>query len=120
MSVITCPKELANCFPPLILSHSYGKPNGLKQRAECAKNWLEKYAPEEFKFAVQEAVPKGLKLSKKQKEALKLVTEKLLEKEWSDVDLHSEFYVICRNLELEIREFFTAAYNVLINKVDFY
>jgi lysyl-tRNA synthetase, class I len=88
----------------------------LEQRAVCAKNWLEKYAPEEYTFVVQEKVAKGLKLTSKQKQALKEVGVKLNERGWTDVDLHNEFYVICSNLELSNKEFFEAAYQVLVAK----
>ena len=87
----------------------------LEQRALCAKNWLEKYAPDEFKFSVQEkAVSAGL--SKKQKDALHTLAEKLKEREWGAVDLQEEFYIISQNHELDVKEFFTAAYTSLIGK----
>jgi lysyl-tRNA synthetase, class I len=85
-------------------------------RATCAKNWLEKHAPEEFTFAVQLKVPRGLSLDEKQKKALWDVAAALLKKEWTDVDLHNEFYAICSNHDVGVKEFFTAAYGVLIDK----
>ncbi len=87
----------------------------LEVRAECAKNWLEKYAPEEFKFSVREkAVDVGL--DEKQKKALRALATKLREREWSATDLNSEFHIICQNHSLDVREFFTAAYMELIGK----
>lgn len=90
----------------------------LRTRAECAKNWLEKYAPEDFKFSLQEKVSPEVrkKLSEKQKQALHKVAEALKKKKWDDKELHEEFYIIIENSGLEIGEFFKAAYNVLINK----
>ncbi|MFH1683201.1 MAG: lysine--tRNA ligase, partial [Candidatus Woesearchaeota archaeon] len=86
----------------------------LRKRAECAKNWLEKYAPEEFKFSVQDEVK--IKLGAKEKKVLQLLGKRLLEKDWTDVELHEEIYILCQNEELEIKDFFKAAYQILIAK----
>lgn len=86
----------------------------LRRRAECALNWLKKYAPEEFKFSVQEKCL--VKLSKEEKKILKLVAEKLKEREWTDVELHEEFYILAKNLGIEVKDFFKLMYRVLINK----
>ncbi len=89
----------------------------LRKRAQCAVNWINKHAPEDFKFTLQEKVPKGIKLNKKQKNALKDVAKILKKKDnWEDKELHEEFYIIIKNNDLEIKDFFKAAYNVLINK----
>jgi len=86
----------------------------LRVRANCAKNWLEKYAPEEFKFAVQEKF--SGKLGVKEKKVLKEVGKKLVSREWTDVELHEEMYVLCQNADLNPGDFFKAAYMVLIGK----
>lgn len=86
----------------------------LKVRATCAKNWLEKYAPEEFKFAVQAKFTGNL--DEKEKKVLKLLSQKLLEKDWTDVELHEEMYILCQNEELETKDFFKAAYQVLVGR----
>jgi lysyl-tRNA synthetase, class I len=86
----------------------------LKTRATCAKNWLQKYAPEEFKFTVQEKCQ--VTLVKKEKELLHQIAKKLLEKEWTDKELHEEMYILCTNHEFPPRDFFKLAYRVLINK----
>jgi lysyl-tRNA synthetase class 1 len=86
-------------------------------RAERAKTWLEHFAPEEFRFKVQQAVPVGLNLTVKQREALQKSAFML--KEWKGMDdkkLHDEFYKIFNALGLKPNEFFEAAYSVLINK----
>ena len=85
-------------------------------RALCAKNWLGKYAPDNFKFKVQDKVPEDLKLNDKQKQALKKVAGVLKEKKLDDKHLHDEFYKIFTELGLKPNEFFEAAYSVLINK----
>ena len=88
--------------------------NRLRVRAECAKNWLNKYAPEEFKFTVQEECQ--VTLVKQEKVILKQLAEKLFEKEWTDKDLHEEIYILCQNNDFPTGDFFKLAYRVLINK----
>ena len=88
----------------------------LMKRLELSKVWLSKYAPEDVKFIVQKEVPKGLELSDKEKEALKLVVRALKEKEWNEKTLFEEFYNICKKLDVKNTDFFRAAYNVLLNK----
>jgi lysyl-tRNA synthetase class 1 len=88
-----------------------------QKRAECAKNWLEKYAPDDFKFAVHEKVSKELikKLDSKQKESLKELT-KVLSKKLDEQGLFNQFYEICQKLEIKNTEFFRGAYLALIGK----
>ncbi len=93
-----------------------GDKKRVEQRARCAKNWLEKFAPDDFRFTVQKTVPTGLSLSAGQKKALHLLAEKLNGKKWEAPELHNEFYVVCKTASVEPAAFFTAAYAVLINK----
>jgi lysyl-tRNA synthetase class 1 len=86
----------------------------LMVRAECVKNWLEKYAPEEFKFSVQEKIK--VKLGVKEKKVLRLLGKRLSEREWGAEELHEEVYILCKNNGLETKDFFKAAYKVLIGK----
>lgn len=89
------------------------------ERLHDAKRWVDKFASDEYKFQVQtlEHVDKIKKeLTDKQRSALKLVAKKLKQKVWKPEDLHTEFYEICTAQNLEVKEFFTAAYRVVINK----
>ncbi len=113
-------KELANILHAKGWIHKktlsdYDKER-LAKRLQLAKNWLDKYAPEDIKFSVQEDVPKGIKLSDKEKEALRLLAEALKGKEWEQQELFNEFYSICRKTGIKNTDFFRAAYNVLLNK----
>ena len=86
-----------------------------KARAEKVKNWLEKYAPEDFKFEIVEKV--SIKLDKKQKQALKALKESLAVKDFTEDELFNEFYNICGAVGLNNKEFFEGAYMTLIGKV---
>jgi len=86
----------------------------IKARAECAKNWLEKYASEEFKFALQEECQ--VQVNEGQQKILHQLAARLSEREWTDVELHEEIYILCKNNNIAPPEFFKIAYQVLINK----
>jgi len=88
----------------------------LRTRANCAKNWIEKHAPEDFRYTVNKHVPRDLKLLLNMRKALREVAKRIKEKEWNDQDLHLEFYVIVKNFKVDNKAFFKAAYNVLISK----
>ncbi len=90
----------------------------LRTRALCAKNWLLKYAPEDFTFHVAEAVSDEVKnsLTKEQKAAFHDLAQALAERSWEDKELHEECYIILKNHSLEPHDFFSACYKVLMNK----
>ena len=52
----------------------------------------------------------------KDKESLKLLTKKLKEKDYGEKELFNEFYEICKQVGIENKQFFKAAYLVLIEK----
>ena len=85
----------------------------LKIRANCAKNWLEKYAPEEFKFQIQEKPT--IKLNKIQKELIQEII-KTLKEELTDQELHQEFYKLIEKHNTNTKDFFQLMYKILINK----
>lgn len=86
----------------------------LKSRSLCAKNWLLKYAPEDFKFSVVEK--SQVHLSAENKQIIHQLAQKLEEREWTDEELHEEIYILCKNNDFSAPDFFRLAYRVLINK----
>ncbi len=88
----------------------------LRMRAQCAKNWIEKYAPDDFKYEVQKEIPPNIKIDKKMRKIFKEIAKKLKEREWTDKDLHEEFYIMMNNTGVDNKTFFKTAYNILINK----
>ncbi len=89
------------------------------QRAQCAINWLGKYAPDEFTFKLNSSPPEDLKPSNAQKEFLKQLLL-LLNNNWqqikSDKDLHQKIFQLIKDLNLEPKEVFTLMYKLFINK----
>jgi lysyl-tRNA synthetase class 1 len=84
-------------------------------RAKCCLNWLNRYAPKDMKFRIQNHAPEMHDLNEKQIKALKKVAA-VIEDVKSDDQLHEKFYGICKELELSTADFFKAAYKVLIDK----
>ena len=85
-----------------------------QKRAEKVKNWLNEYAPEDFKFEVQNKIM--VKLDKKQKQALIALKESLAVKDFTEDELFNEFYNICQAVGIKNKEFFDGAYGMIINK----
>jgi len=94
------------------------KNKDILKRAECARNWIEKYAPDEFKFRVHEKIPQEImkKLNDKQKESLKSLAIELGKKKYDEENLFNEFYEICKTTEISNVDFFRGAYLALIGK----
>lgn len=90
----------------------------IKKRLRFANKWINKFAPEQFRFKVQDKVSSETKkaLNEKQKKALHLVVKALERKKWNEKSLYEEFYNICKQTKLEPKDFFKAAYLVLIEK----
>ncbi len=93
------------------------KNKDIKNRAICAWNWVQKYAPNDMKFKVHDKISKEIKkiLTKKQKEALKELYKRL-DKKHNEKELFNEFYDICNKLKIKNTEFFEGAYLALIGK----
>jgi lysyl-tRNA synthetase class 1 len=87
-----------------------------QQMLESAKNWLEYYAPEKYKFTIQTTIPKDLKLSTEQKHVLKELAKDLKARDWTESELFNIFGELCKAHKLEYKDLFKAAYGVLLNK----
>ncbi len=87
-----------------------------KAMLEGAKNWVEKYATERYKFKVQDRVPDsiGAQLSGSQRKALATLVSDLEEKDWYEEDLFNRFYDIAKEAGISGKEFFQAVYLALI------
>ncbi len=87
-----------------------------KERAEKVASWLSKYAGEDMKFQIQESIK--TKLNNKEKKALIKLREKLKkeDKNLTEEKLFNEFYEICKDENINNKEFFDAAYRAIINK----
>ena len=83
-------------------------------RIKKARAWLEKYAPEEAKFTIQEKVPE-ITLAENLKSALREIPE-LVEKHHDEQSLFNGFYELIKKNNLTAKEFFGASYKILLNR----
>jgi len=90
--------------------------NELEERAKYAQIWLDKFAPENFKFQILEGT-KGVELDKKQMEIIKALKSKFeAKKEWQGEELQAQIFSLKDDLNLEPREIFGAIYSLFIGK----
>lgn len=87
-------------------------------RIEHARKWVRLHAPKQYRFEVKDDVPEEVKqkLSQKQKSAVRKLAGMLKEKKWEENDLFNEIYEICKAEDIKPKEFFEAAYLILLGK----
>lgn len=86
----------------------------LLTRITCTKNWIEKYAPDDFKFSIMEE-PK-IRLNESQKAIVNAFVTLLENNDLNDEELHKEFYTISEKHNIKAPEFFKLMYNIIISK----
>lgn len=92
------------------------KNNNLEDWVIYARNWLEKYAPEDEKFTIQKEIPKdALALSKEQNELLKLISKEL-DKKLDPEEFQARIYDLGKGLGLNGGYTFAAIYKALLGK----
>lgn len=87
----------------------------LEQRAAYARFWLAGYAPERYRYELQQVVPADLVLSAVQKQALSLVAEYLRE-ERSGEDLHQRLHELKTEVPISPKDLFGAIYGLFLNR----
>ena len=111
-------KPLRMSFRHLITLVQTGKTKGLKKeqkiRAEKVKNWIDKYAGEDFKFEVKDKIE--IELSDKEKQAMIMLKEILSTKNYNEIELFDAFNEICGAVGISPKEFFQVAYSVILGK----
>ncbi len=88
-------------------------------RARYARKWLKNYAPEDFKFELQEKdVPEAAKnFSEDQKKALSLLLEFIRSREILDgQELHTKLHDIKKETGIAPKDFFSAVYLSFLGK----
>lgn len=92
------------------------KKEGLEEWAPYARIWVQRYAPEEAKYSLQEKMPAAAKkLSQKQKKYL-LKVSSFLDQEWEAKEFQQKLYEWAKEMGLSSTEAFQALYIPLIGK----
>ncbi len=87
-----------------------------RQRARCVWNWIEKYAPPDFRYRIREQ-PVTRELSADQATVLGRVVAVLRDKpDISEPELIPHMKTLCEGTELSNKEFFPLAYELLIGR----
>lgn len=90
----------------------------LEMRKKYALTWLATYAPEDYKFEIQQELPEVAKnFSALQKKALgELLTFLETEKDLEGQILHTQLHEIKKSLGIEPKQFFSAIYMSILGK----
>lgn len=91
----------------------------IERRLMEAEAWLKKYAPERFKLKILDGVPVTLKrqLTEEEKRALRILADRLDEKEFTESELENILYRIAKEeAGLGSRRFFELIYQILIGQ----
>jgi lysyl-tRNA synthetase class 1 len=86
----------------------------LEERAGYAKFWLSTYAPEEFRFVLQDSLPE-VALSDAQKRALGALAT-FMETEYTGEEIHARLHELKTEIPIQPKELFTAIYNIFLNR----
>ena len=90
----------------------------LQERSERALFWINNYAPEDFKFKINDKVPK-VEMDDLQRGFLKEL-QAFLGEGWdsitTDKELHEKLYEMIHKVELQPSDAFTLLYGILISK----
>ncbi|MBI4019491.1 MAG: lysine--tRNA ligase [Candidatus Aenigmarchaeota archaeon] len=87
----------------------------IKRRLELAAHWLDNFAPEGTKIGVNEEPPKDLSITTKEKAALKELAASM-DQANTEEKIYEKLYEIPRKHGIEPKDFFRAAYLVLISR----
>ena len=87
----------------------------LKERVECIKQWILKYAPESVIFEIQNRKLE-LNFDDEQKKCILLLSEKIKKIEWTPESIHNSFYELQEETQIPSKVFFKIMYNILLNK----
>lgn len=87
----------------------------LSIRAEAAKYWLTTYAPEEYKYVLQDTLPQ-VELSEVQKKALAALLAYLTESSRSGDELHLRLHELKTEVPIAPTELFKALYRIFLNR----
>ncbi|MDR3548503.1 MAG: lysine--tRNA ligase [Candidatus Pacebacteria bacterium] len=86
----------------------------LEERAAYARFWLSTYAPERFRFVLQEFMP-DVSLTQSQKSALASLA-RYLDTPHTGEEIHAFLHSLKTEIPIEPKELFTAIYRIFLNR----
>ncbi|MDB5190314.1 MAG: lysyl-tRNA synthetase [Parcubacteria group bacterium] len=88
----------------------------LIERAEYARFWLSTYAPDQFKYELQDGEIEANSLTAEQKQALALLAQYLEAGERTGEELHARLHELKTEVPIDAKELFGALYKVFLNR----
>lgn len=88
----------------------------LEERACYARFWLSTYAPEQYRYELQETMPEEIKLSDAQKQALSQLYDYLAERERTGEDIQTYLFELKDSIPIKPAELFSAIYQIFLNR----
>jgi lysyl-tRNA synthetase class 1 len=86
----------------------------LEERASYAKFWLSTYAPEQFKYELQIAMP-AVALTETQKKALASLAL-YLEADHTGEEIHARLHELKTEIPIQPKDLFVALYRIFLNR----
>jgi lysyl-tRNA synthetase, class I len=87
----------------------------LEERAGYARFWLATYAPEDYRYELQDGVPEGLTLTDAQKQACGLLAEFFSEARTGE-EVHHRLHELKTEVPIAPKELFSAVYRLFLNR----
>ena len=89
----------------------------LKQKCECAKNWLKKYADSEFTWSLSDSNTQKPELSENEKEAISLLADVVDNMDnLSEKELSNKIYAVAEKSGMDSKDLFRVSYMMLIGR----
>jgi len=85
----------------------------LEERASYARFWLDSYAPERYRYKLQEEIPEVV-LSEEQKEALRQLHRYLLEGQRTGEEIQAKLFEFKESVPIKPGELFSAIYQLFL------
>ena len=110
--------NIEQVFQSLNLKNSGEDLKRLTCRAECAWNWITRFAPEDFRFSLIKEGSAPLEVSDVERKALHLLRKEIDNRlqDHDEKSLAEAIYSIAEESGMEARELFKLVYRVLIDK----
>ena len=88
----------------------------LTLRAEYAKFWLTTYAPDSYKYVLQQSMPEGFTLTESQKAALTKLHDYMKEAPRTGEELHQRLHELKSEVPIEPKALFSAIYGLFLGR----
>ncbi|HYF28997.1 MAG TPA: lysine--tRNA ligase [Candidatus Paceibacterota bacterium] len=87
----------------------------LEERAGYARFWLATYAPERYRYELQDSVPTGLALTDRQRDALRTLAG-FFDTDRTGEEVHHRLHELKAEVPIEPKELFAALYRIFLNR----